>query len=77
MSGWLKKKCVRLAVGYVKDDYWSDQPETNFGQNFSSARNQTLFLDAYFAVSTKFFNLLYSISKIPLPRYSRVSYKIL
>jgi len=32
------------------------------------------FIDHYSAVSNNFFNLLYSISKIALPRYSRVSY---
>jgi len=77
MPGRLKMKCARLAISYAKDDYWSDLPETIFGQKFSSTRNQTLFLDPYSVVSTKFFNLLYSISKFALPRYSNVSYKIL
>jgi len=77
MPGKLKMKWARLAVGHSKDNYWSHLPETIFGQKFSSARNQTLFFDPCSAVSTKFFNLLYSISKIASPRYSRVSYKIL
>jgi len=39
MPGTLKMKYVRLAVGDAKDEYWSDLPETIFGQKFSSARN--------------------------------------
>jgi len=50
-------------------------PATIFGQKFSSARSQMLFIDQHSAVSNIFFNLLYSISKIALPRYSRVLYK--
>jgi len=74
MPGRLKMKCARLAVGYAKDDYWSDLPETIFGQMFNSARNQTLFFDPYSAASRKIFQpTVYSDSKIALPRYSRVS----
>jgi len=71
----LKKKCARLAGGYAKDDYWSDLSEAIFGQTFSSARNQTLFSTHILVSLQKFFNLLYSISKIALSRYSRISYK--
>jgi len=35
--------CTPLAVGYAKDGYWSEVPDTIFGQKFSSARNQSFF----------------------------------
>jgi len=75
MPGKLKMKYARLAVGYAKDEYWSDLPETSFGQKFNSARNHTLFWNHNQLTLQKFFNLLYSIPKIDLPRYGRVSYK--
>jgi len=73
-------KCARLAVGYAKDNYStliSTRPASNnFRTKFSSARNQMLFYRPYSAASNAFFfNLLYSILKIALSRYSRVSYK--
>jgi len=43
MPGKLKMKYASLAAGYAKDEYWSDLPETIFGQKFSSARNHTFF----------------------------------
>jgi len=49
--------------------------ETEFGQTFSSARNQTIFSTHVMLSPQNVFNLLYSISKIALPQYSRVSYK--
>jgi len=76
MPGRLKMKCAISAVGYAKDGYWWDLPETTFGQKFSSARNQTLFSTYFLLSPQKFFNLLYSISKIALPRYSRVLNKV-
>jgi len=42
---------------------------------FSSARNQMLFYRPIAVSNNVFFKLLYNISKIALPRYSRVSYK--
>jgi len=71
MSGRLKIKCARLAAGYAKDVYWlaSDLPATNFGQKFSSAHNQMLFSTKILLSLIIFFNLLYNISKIRLPRY--------
>jgi len=75
MPSTLKMKYVKLAVGYAKDDYRSDLPEKIFGQKFSSARNHTLFLTHILLTLQNFFNQLYSISKIDLPRYGRVSHK--
>jgi len=75
MPGTLKMKYVRLAVDNAKDENRSDLPETIFGQKFSSARNHSLFLTHILLNPHNFFNLLYSISKIDLPRYSCVSYK--
>jgi len=72
-------KRARLAAGYAKlDDCYlaSDLSATNFGQMFSPARNQMLFLSSHILLSLIiFFNLLHSISKIALPRYSSISYK--
>jgi len=42
---------------------------------FSSARNQMLFYRPISVSNNVFFKLLYNISKIALPRYSRVSHK--
>jgi len=50
-------------------------PATIFGQTFSSARTRCFLSTSILLSLIIFFNLLYSISKIALPRYSRVSYK--
>jgi len=66
MSGRLKMKCARIAVGYAKDDYWlaSYLTATIFGHKFTSARNQMLliFIYQYSAVSNNFASTFCTVS---------------
>jgi len=71
-------KCANFAVGHAKDDYWlaSDLPATIFGQKFSSARNQMLFLSIHVLLSLiNLFNLLYRTAKIAWRRHTVVTFR--
>ena len=63
MSGRLKMKCARSAVGYAIDVYWlaSDLSATNFGQKFSPTHNQMFFSTRILLSIIIFFNFLYNI----------------
>jgi len=57
MSGKLKMKWARWAVGYAKDDNWlaSDVPAIIFAQKYSLARNEMLFSSTHILLPLKYF----------------------
>jgi len=70
----------RLAVGNAKDGYWISisikPPSNNFMTKVQLSTKSDAFLSTHILLSLiNFVNLLYSTSKMALPRHSRVSYK--